>query len=81
MNKEDQNIEYKQSWHDEYLKWICGFANAHGGKLVIGVDDHGTVVGVAKFRFCHFPANAPSQTKSNQASPSAPNPSASSTST
>ena len=35
MNKEDQNIEYKQSWHDEYLKWICGFANAHGGKLVI----------------------------------------------
>ena len=35
MNKEDQNIEYKQSWHDEYLKWICGFANAHGVKLVI----------------------------------------------
>ena len=35
MNKEDQNIEYKQSWHDEYLKWICGFANAHGGKIVI----------------------------------------------
>ncbi len=25
---EDQNIEYKQSWRDEYLKWICGFANA-----------------------------------------------------
>ena len=33
MNKEDQNIEYKQSWHDEYLKWICGFANVQGGKL------------------------------------------------
>ena len=31
MNKEDQNIEYKQSWHDEYLKWIFGFANAQGG--------------------------------------------------
>ena len=24
---ENQNIEYKQSWHDGYLKWICGFAN------------------------------------------------------
>ena len=28
---EQQNIEYKQSWHDDYLKWICGFANAVGG--------------------------------------------------
>ena len=24
---EQQNIEYKQSWHDDYLKWVCGFAN------------------------------------------------------
>ena len=28
MNNESQNIEYKESWRDEYLKWICGFANA-----------------------------------------------------
>jgi ATP-dependent DNA helicase RecG len=27
---EQQNIEYKQSWHDDYLKWVCGFANAMG---------------------------------------------------
>jgi ATP-dependent DNA helicase RecG len=26
--KECQNVEYKRSWKDEYLKWICGFANA-----------------------------------------------------
>ena len=26
--KESQNIEYKRHWQDEYLKWICGFANA-----------------------------------------------------
>ena len=32
---EDQNIEYKQSWRDEYLKWICGFANA---KKNVGVN-------------------------------------------
>ena len=28
---EDQNTEWKESWHDEYLKWVCGFANAQGG--------------------------------------------------
>lgn len=43
---ESQNIEYKQSWRDEYLKWICGFANAQGGTLYIGVDDQGEVCGV-----------------------------------
>lgn len=43
---EDQNIEYKQSWRDEYLKWVCGFANATGGKIYIGVDDNGQVIGV-----------------------------------
>jgi len=26
---EQQNIEYKQSWRDEYLKWICSFVNAN----------------------------------------------------
>ena len=44
---ESQNTEFKESWHDEYLKWICGFANAKGGKLLIGVDDAGKPVGVA----------------------------------
>ena len=39
MKNEDQNIEYKQSWRDEYLKWICGFANADGGRMFIGVSD------------------------------------------
>jgi len=43
---ESQNIEYKSSWRDEYLKWICGFANANGGKIYIGVDDTGNVLGV-----------------------------------
>lgn len=43
---EHQNIEYKQSWHDDYLKWICGFANAYGGTIYIGKDDNGNVVGV-----------------------------------
>lgn len=44
---EQQNIEWKESWRDEYLRWICGFANAQGGKLYIGCDDTGKVVGVS----------------------------------
>ena len=47
---ETQNIEYKQSWRDEYLKWICGFANAHGGSIFIGKDDNGNVVGVHRMQ-------------------------------
>ncbi len=43
---ESQNIEYKQSWHDEYLKWVCGFANAQGGRIYIGLDDNGQVIGL-----------------------------------
>ncbi len=44
---ESQNVEFKESWHDEYLKWICGFANAEGGRLYIGVNDKCEVVGVS----------------------------------
>ncbi|OQY70344.1 MAG: transcriptional regulator, partial [Ignavibacteriales bacterium UTCHB2] len=43
---EDQNIEYKSSWHDDWLKIICGFANAKGGRLQIGKDDNGNIVGL-----------------------------------
>ena len=43
---ESQNIEYKESWRDEYLKWLSGYANAYGGTLFIGKDDNGNVVGV-----------------------------------
>lgn len=47
---EQQNIEYKQSWHDDYLKWICGFANAQGGVIYIGKDDKGIAVNVTESR-------------------------------
>ncbi len=43
---ENQNIEYKEAWRDEYLKWICGFANANGGMIYIGKNDAGEVVGL-----------------------------------
>ncbi|MDO4840859.1 MAG: putative DNA binding domain-containing protein, partial [Desulfovibrionaceae bacterium] len=44
---ENQNTEYKESWRDEYLKWVCGFANARGGRIYIGVRDDGEIVGVS----------------------------------
>ena len=44
--RECQNVEYKSSWHDEYLKWICGFANAQGAVMYFGVDDDHEVVGL-----------------------------------
>ncbi len=43
MSKEKQNIEWKESWRNEYFKWVCGFANAQGGILYIGKDDSGRV--------------------------------------
>jgi ATP-dependent DNA helicase RecG len=44
---ENQNIEYKSSWRDEYLKWVCGFANAGGGTIYIDLDDAGEIVGLS----------------------------------
>lgn len=47
---ENQNIEWKESWRDEYLKWICGFANAKGGVIVIGQNDKGEFIGIDKYK-------------------------------
>ncbi|GHS98588.1 ATP-dependent DNA helicase [Bacteroidia bacterium] len=47
---EKQNIEYKSSWHDDYLKWVCGFANAQGGRIYIGKNDDGKVVGLEDYK-------------------------------
>ncbi len=44
--QEDQHTEWKESWRDEHLKWICAFANADGGTLHIGRNDQGKVVGL-----------------------------------
>jgi ATP-dependent DNA helicase RecG len=41
---ENQSIEFKETWKDEYLKWICGFANANGGSIFIGKNDKGEIV-------------------------------------
>ena len=44
--KECQDVEFKRIWKDEYLKWICGFANAQGAVMYFGVDDDHEVYGL-----------------------------------
>ena len=47
---ENQNVEFKETWKDEYLKWVCGFANAQGGRIYIGVRDNGDIIGLSNSR-------------------------------
>ena len=44
---ESQNVEWKRSWKDKYLEWVCGFSNAQGGTIYIGKDDDGAVHALA----------------------------------
>jgi len=41
--QESQKVEWKRNWNDDWLKWICGFANNEGGLLFIGKDNKGNV--------------------------------------
>ena len=50
MNAEHQQLEWKASWRDEHLKWVCAFANSEGGTLVIGRNDEGHAVGLPQAR-------------------------------
>ncbi len=48
--EETHIIENKKNWRDEWLQWICGFSNAQGGIVNIGLDDHGNPVGLEKIK-------------------------------
>jgi ATP-dependent DNA helicase RecG len=45
---ESSTVELKREFpkNEQILKTIIGFCNQNGGKLIIGVDDDGTIVGV-----------------------------------
>ena len=47
---ESQKEEWKESFKDEAVNAINGFANTHGGTLIIGKRDNGEVVGVTNAR-------------------------------
>ncbi len=46
---ESSTLEFKQEMpkNDQIVKTVIGFCNQNGGKLVIGVTDHGHIVGVS----------------------------------
>lgn len=48
--EENQSTEWKWSWNDDFLKWLCGYANMDGGTLYVGVNDDGYVVGLKDSR-------------------------------
>jgi ATP-dependent DNA helicase RecG len=50
MSQEHQQLEWKESWRDEHLKWVCAFANSEGGTLVVGRNDAGQAVGLPQAR-------------------------------
>lgn len=44
--KESQELELKSEWSDECLRSLCAFANTDGGKLMLGIDDEGKILGI-----------------------------------
>ena len=44
--RENQNTEFKESWRDEYVRYVSAFCNADGGILYIGINDQGEIIGV-----------------------------------
>ena len=50
--EEDRRHEFKkgnllENFPEEYEKYVCSFLNGVGGRLYLGIDDGGTVVGLA----------------------------------
>lgn len=43
---ESYTVEFKRSLNKEIKNEICSFVNSSGGKLLVGVDDDGTVCGI-----------------------------------
>jgi ATP-dependent DNA helicase RecG len=43
---EGQTLEFKRSLSEDYSRELSAFANSLGGTLLIGVDDHGVIVGI-----------------------------------
>jgi predicted HTH transcriptional regulator len=48
MNIESQGLKLKREVENfkDISKTTCAFANAYGGRIIIGISDNGTIVGV-----------------------------------
>jgi Predicted transcriptional regulator containing an HTH domain and an uncharacterized domain shared with the mammalian protein Schlafen len=40
-------VGLKEFWREDFLKTVCAFANTEGGRIYIGVDDKGNVIGLS----------------------------------
>lgn len=49
---ESQHVEWKESLHDEYLKWLSGIFSAYSDRLLIGKNDRGDVVSSGFSCYC-----------------------------
>ena len=36
---EAEDLDYKQAWHDKYIRTVCAMANTAGGDLLVGVGE------------------------------------------
>jgi ATP-dependent DNA helicase RecG len=45
---ESESLEFKRSLSElkEILETVCAFANSHGGTVLVGIDDDGSILGV-----------------------------------
>ena len=48
MRIENERLEYKRALTEVVKKEVIAFANTLGGDIYIGIDDDGSVVGVAE---------------------------------
>ncbi len=46
MFKENITTELKREYHKDIIKTVVAFANSEGGKIIIGIDDFGKVIGL-----------------------------------
>ena len=43
--KESQHTEFKQHFNENVIETLVAFANTQGGRVSVGVNDHGLAVG------------------------------------
>ncbi len=43
---EDSRTEFEERYSDSLVKTLIAFSNTNGGKIAIGVDDDGNVIGL-----------------------------------
>ena len=66
--RESETVELKEVVVDDIKKEIIAFANCNGGKLYIGVQDDGTVVGLDNQMALHCRSVIWSEMRSNRIS-------------